>query len=222
MNFPIQGIIACSGQGSRFARSIGVKAPYPKHLEKVGNQTILRRTVESMIRYIPVTGITVSLNPDLQGPYLSELERIATSHRNLKFSYLAEYPQDDDYKELFTELGQGVLTLDGRKLNLGNPLVAFVHGDLILNGDGNEFHSLMQTILPRLSNDEKRSISTGGIFGGAVYCISKLHIFNDGKLFPILTDIGKYGIHSWNINSIDDLIEAKNALGFRLTGRERY
>ncbi len=218
----VQGLIVCSGTGRRYAQSIGSREnPYPKHLERIGNKTLLEKATDSLLDCLPVTGVTYTIHERLENRYVDEIKKIAAKHRRLKFTYTLVRPNGElDLQQLSFYLSENLQDLRGSHAYLHEGVIALAYGDVFLVGDGRELKKDVNRYVPQIELGHNLAVYSDPLYGGTIYCLSNTHNFGRQTSYHPLADIHGYGLHLWNINDIGTLIEAKMDLKLKLTPDE--
>lgn len=219
----IQGVLLCSGNGSRFAKSVGRPAPYPKHLEMLGERSVLSRAVDSLVQNTGVSGISFTLNPLLQNQYVTHLRMLQQDYPAIPFTFMRGGA--GNLKVIPSEIRQGMKNaydLSGQKVAFGNPLVALSFGDSVvkLEEEDGIKQLIEESYLHNIFRNGK-NIYIGQRIGGLKYILSHLQSMST-DIADILIRFGsEYGMRAWNINTKQDLLGAKYDLGYPLTEEER-
>lgn len=211
----MHALIACGGNGSRFAESVGASVPYPKHLEKIGAKTILQLSVESVLSVADIDKVTVLLNPKLRKTYIEELRKIKTENPNIRF-FETDAPNKEDYMSIAIQLGKGIRDLSGKpdKFDINEDVIS-CHGDIFLKNQGNK-NELKVGIMNFLK--EKRSgelLDLCDDFADPLFLVGRpIDWTNDGSSRRIeKRSIDRYGLGYFNVNTIGILNEIRAARG---------
>jgi len=219
----VHGVIICSGNGTRYAKSVGGEIPYPKHLEMIGGESVLERSAKSLIDNLGVTDITFILNPALAEQYIGHLSEVQSHHSEVPFQYAIsnEFFEDSKRRTIQMAIREGVYTLNAEQIDFGDPILAICDGDLILNIQESEaMKKDLEGRMTELEADAELMIVTGGPWSGTLYWLGKLNSLTD--LFNHEDGIHLRGEYmGWNINTVTDLILAKRDLGIKLTLTEQ-
>ena len=216
MNNNIQGLIACSGNATRFAQSIGKNPPYPKHLEMIGDKSVLNMVTESFIKYIPVSSITFTINSQLQDQYISHLKNIQEKLPNIKLSFVVTTPGENSniYTDLKNAVKNDIFQLNGKKLKLPeDPIMAIGYGDAIIKiAKAKSIQKAIESYLPKLETGHNISIfNHANTPTQALHYITKPSSFSE-KWPTKIIEAYKYGFECWNINTIGQLRQAREDL----------
>ena len=192
----MHGVLLCGGQGSRFAEAKGIPPPYPKHLEKVENQTILSLAAKSMIDYMPIDALTFILNPRLTDLYISEIQYIAAQHRHIRCDYLLNTHPRPEISPLFE-----VPKIIKKESNVKNydPIIVVGQGDIFLYGNKpQELKNLIQFHEINIQNNQVVAICADG---GFIYTISRLSALTmDRKRFDQEYFLDQFDLHYFQVN----------------------
>jgi hypothetical protein len=209
----IHGIFACAGNGTRFAESVGKPSPFPKHLQMLGDKTVLHWALEGLINNIGVSSVTFTLNPALQEPYLDYLKHLQGSYPGVEFSFAPVV--EIDGARLFTNVkatvNTGVYDLEGQPYKLGNPVVAIALGDSVISkGDSTAIQKDISAYLEDIK--EGKSL---GIFRnperGLLYWLNKVSDLGEDP--PSIRKTAQdYNLKWWNCNTLAELQIAKREL----------
>jgi hypothetical protein len=209
--------MTCSGDATRFAASLGIVGPVAvaKHLQKIGGRSVLQRSIDSLITNIGVSGITFTLNPLLAERYIQYLQEIQPEYSKVDFSYTVRsaVKQEGFCDGVRRSIREGVYKLDGQVFDIGNPIMVLTHGDAIFKIS--QIDRMRQKIAEYSSFLERGGnlmVVTGGMFSGTVYYLGQIdslsdHYYGDGL------NAGRYGLEFWNINTVQDLNEARKSFG---------
>ena len=214
----IHGIIACAGSGTRFAASVGKPPPYPKHLEKVGEETVLTKAFKGLIRNIPVNKVTFTVNPRLQALYVDHIKELQEKHPDIELSYspTADPESIGLFPNLKSALTREIRDLSGISLHVENPVVAIALGDsVVTEGDKSTIAKDLETHLPSILDGQSFAIYRDIEKRGLVYWLSRLHNLDNG-LPTHKRAAMDYGIRWWNCNSREELAAANKDLGYPL------
>lgn len=213
----IHGIIACAGNGTRFAASVGKPAPYPKHLEKVVEESVLTRAFRGLVGNISVDRVTFTVNPRLQELYVDHLKELQQQHPHIELSYspTADPESAGLFPNLRRALTREVRDLTGMPLEVNNPIIAIALGDLVVTeGDKPAIAKDLETHLPSIAEGQSFAIYRGIEKRGLVYWLSRLHNLDNGLPTHRKAAID-YGIRWWNCNSREELTMASKDLGYQ-------
>lgn len=218
----IHGVIACAGNGRRFAASVGSAAPYPKHLAVIGDRSILARVTDGLIRHVPVSGITFTLNDRLKDIYLPYLRGLQLQHPDVPFSYTIPPPDDvdHDFSRLDKKLKGNISTLGGVPMDLGDPILAATYGDTFLGpGNTNQLRAEIEEYLPYVKDGGNFILIGGGDFFSAhrLYQIYAPRNWSEAPGRCVVRYAEKYGMQCWNINDFRDAKCAEQELGYGRT-----
>lgn len=207
----MQAIIQCGGNGSRFAKSIGAKTPYPKHLEKIGEKTILQLSVESVLSIAEVDMVTFLLNPVLRQPYIGELRKIRKENPNIKF-FETDGPRNEDYISIAGQLGKGIKDLNGKDYRFDITQDAIVcHGDIFLKNQGN-MKRLKDDIVDFLvTNTSKKLLDICDDFADPLFLVGRPIDWTNDGLSPHIEkrSIDEYRLGYFNVNTVEILNEIR-------------
>lgn len=214
----IHGVLAASGEASRYAASIKVDTPFAKHLEDLGGRTILDRSVQSLIDTVPVNGITFTLNYELREKYLSFLRVLQEKYPNIPFSYTLGLSRSDLlHLSIIRELKAVKSLKDNRYIKLGDPLVALGFGDTVVSASkDNELRRVISYGLPDLRTRNILVVETNFFWRTRIFNLGRLSRLFVGE--PDVVDISKYNMACWNINTKRDLADARENLFFLENG----
>ena len=217
----IHGVIICGGNATRFAESVGKSYPYPKHLEMLGDKSVLGYALDGLVANIPISSVTFILNPNLEGMYVDHLKILQESRRDLHLSYAPEI--EEEYDSVFTKIKksvcEGVYTLDGQRFELGNPVITIALGDLVITeGNTEALKRDVATYFPDISDGKSFAIFRNGL-QGLIYWVSRISEVGESRP-DISRDAQEYFLKWWNCNAIEDLLIAKRDLGYPLTEDE--
>ncbi len=217
----------CGGLGRRFAKSMGNpnEIPYPKHLEKIGRDRILDLSVRSMLKTMPVAGITVILNDRLVDQYMPHLVRLQRKYPSVTMSYAPSPPEpEDDFPTLAKKVfGSEVSLLNQRKVQFDSPVVALGFGDTFCTGDLPKVQKQIMRGYAQLEPGKTLSVWSDSDGRGTLKAFSLIAPYDQfGELYGDFTQvrISPDDMTVWNINKREDLIEAKRALGIPITDAE--
>lgn len=217
MNSWIQGILACSGNGGRFAGSVGGQSPYSKHLELVGDKTVLQRAVESMISCMLADGITIAVNPTLADLYMQEIQRLSVLYPEKQLSYVVSPVEGTKpgIESIRDNMQKGIYSPQGVRTQLHNPLVTYAHGDLFLDGDLTQLRDDTKTMWQWVEKREGKYAVISDVtgYGGSIYLLSRWHNLSAFGYSPYAA-LDRYGIRFFNINDVFELNQARTELGF--------
>lgn len=225
----LHGLLLCSGNATRFAQSVEAESPYPKHLEKIGDKTILELSIEGLISNLEVQAVTVTLNPILKDTYISHLIDIQHKHPEVSLNYILtlpnEYPDshriDGICDGLRRDINRGIYALDGSLISFQNPVYVFAHGDALIEiTDKEELKRDINGLTSQLEEGRDVMITTGGPWSGTLYYLGKINSLSDYYEHKNGISAGLYGFRVWNINRIEDLIMAKRDFGYGITENE--
>jgi hypothetical protein len=216
----MHGILACSGNATRFAASVGAQAPYPKHLEQVAGRSVLDRSVESMATFLPVSDVTVILNPQLEEAYIAHLRQLQGEYPHISLHYVLQEPHERSglMGSIRDSMKDGIYTLDGEKKAFGDPVVAVGFGDAIVRGNySSEVHRLVTAQMKNIEYGDRLVVGAGfgRVFGPMmIYNISRFSRLTDRFRADMGIDGLEHDIAVWNINRKEDIHEAENDLPF--------
>jgi len=212
----IHGIIACAGNGSRFAQSVGKISPFPKHLEMVGDKSVLNYAFEGLVHNIPVESVTFTLNPLLQERYIDHLHELQSEYPNIALSYAParEIPGARLFTNIQETLRHGVIMLDGREADLGNPIAAIALGDsVITQGNRDALKQDIDELLPHIVEGKSFAIFRDPQLKGLMYWLSAVSELSDGD--PHFSrNAHDYDLRWWNCNTREELLIAQRELGY--------
>lgn len=217
MSDQLHGVITASGNGSRYASSIGATPPYPKHLEKIAGKTVLQWAVEGMAHYLPVSDICVTLHPAFGDLYRAELHRIQEQLPSVPIRAFDIAPIADD-----GDIASGIVhKVFGPGFFDDANLVAYGSGDVVLNGgDAEGIKSVLRSCLPRISKNRMAvSVIPDVGWWGRIYAIAPGWRMSDHVRSDSHTSLEAFGINWWNINTRGDLLRAENEVQTMQEGR---
>lgn len=222
----IHGLIACGGNATRFAQSVGQPPPYPKHLEMIGDKSVLERAVNSILTNVgSVSGITFVLNPRLKDQYVAYLSKLQSEYPTIPFSYTAGEKADENeglFSELRRTMRNELYDLEGQMLQFEDPTVAFGFGDAIVRiRDQTRMQDKLREYEERIRSGKTVTIVDMSRWSpGTLYIIGRLNYLPDTRYPNYEIEAVPYGLKTWNINTREDLIRAKIDLGYPLTEGE--
>lgn len=209
-----RGVIACGGNGTRFAKSVGVTAPYPKHLEQIHGLSVLYHAIQGMRGNIGIDRFTITLNPALRGPYLDHLKDIQSEESGIELTYAFGEPDTETglFSIIKNGFERGVYNLQGKQVPIGNELVTIALGDSVITvGDSFRLQKDLDNMLPWLMRNQSFAIFRDQERGGLIYWFSRLSELGDGS--PTYRRGGSdYDLRWWNCNSREELLVAEEEM----------
>lgn len=212
----VHGIIACAGNGTRFAESVGKPNPYPKHLESFGRKTVLQRALEGMVSNMAPDKVTFTLNPRLQDLYIQHIRGLQDVYPGIEMSFAPAIEEEGValFGNIKRTLSPGIWGVDGQKREFSGRVLAIGLGDSVVTPSPDS--SLKRDVHANLDLLEKESFA---VFrdvneGGLIYWVSGFEELGDSATPPKHRRGGKeYGLKWFNCNTIQELQRAERELG---------
>lgn len=204
MNDCIWGLIECAGQGSRMAADLGAGTPYPKHLQRIGKQSLLELSIHTMTNATPVDCIVVDVSDQWAASYIRELDRI---HQDI--------PVPLQWR---IQSSRNIVPIG----NVTQPhLDTFQDGSMTIMGWGEVFTpddiSWVKPHITRFITMNKMpfcvTATSDPLFStGGVFYVCQYPWFDYARPLIALDAYGDTRI--WNINHTSDLVEARQWYGY--------